>query len=223
VPHEAWGLRKARPHPDGRIVAAGTTIHAANDRLFAVARFLAAGPQVDSFTASPNPATTGSGVTLTASNAGALHPGSTVVQGAFSVDSNGDGVPDAGDALLGYGSQSDTGTWTCTCATAGWASGMYTFPQAEDNYAAFSDPLALPLVLQQQAVSPFRGATAGKTSLQRATSSRFRLRGPIDGQPARQGRRWPAAGRRNPGFAGRQVVYSAAGLCCCGTNRHVYG
>jgi hypothetical protein len=43
-------------------------------------------------------------VTLTASNVAPLNPGSTVAQVAVYVDSNGDGVLDAGGALLGYGS-----------------------------------------------------------------------------------------------------------------------
>jgi hypothetical protein len=69
-------------------------------------------------------------------------------QVAFYVDSNGDGVLDAGDTLLGYGTQSSSGTWTFTFSTTGWASGSYTlFAQAEDSYGALSDPVALTLQL----------------------------------------------------------------------------
>jgi uncharacterized delta-60 repeat protein len=136
--------------PDGRIIVGGASGYPASaTTAFTLARFLATGPQIGSFTASPNPATTGSSVTLTASNVVALNPGSTVSQVAFYVDSNGDGVLDAGDALVGCGSQSSTGTWTLTFATAGWATGSYQlFAQAEDSYGAFSDPLALTLALQ---------------------------------------------------------------------------
>jgi hypothetical protein len=74
----------------------------------------------------------------------------TVTQVAFCVDSNGNGVPDAGDTLLGYGSQSSTGTWTFMFLTAGWATGSYTlFAQAEGSYGAFSDPFTLDLAPQQ--------------------------------------------------------------------------
>ena len=67
---------------------------------------------------------------------------------AFYVDSNKDGVLDAGDALLGYGALSG-GKWTLTFSTAGWASGSYKlFTQARDNYGLFSDPVALTLTVQ---------------------------------------------------------------------------
>jgi uncharacterized delta-60 repeat protein len=135
--------------PDGRIVLAGTQdFHSTGNYHFALARFLATGPQIGSLTADPNPATAGSSVTLTATNVVPLNPGSTVTQVAFYVDSNGDGVLDAGDALLGYGTQSSTGTWAFPCATAGWASGTHTlFAQAQDSYGVLSDPLALTLQL----------------------------------------------------------------------------
>jgi hypothetical protein len=116
---------------------------------FALARFLAAGPHVGSFTTSPNPVTAGSNLTLTASNITDANPGATSTQGAFYLDTDGNGVLDSGDTLLGYGSQSSTGTWTFTFSTAGWATGSYTlFAQAQDSYGAFSDPLALALILQ---------------------------------------------------------------------------
>jgi uncharacterized delta-60 repeat protein len=134
--------------PDGRIVVAGTSTTSANIGIFALARFLPAAPQIGSVTANPSSVTAGSSVTLTAANVAALNPGSTVTQVAFYVDSNGDGVLDAGDALLGYGSQSSTGTWTFTFSTTGWVSGAFIlFAQAEDSYGVFSDPLTLTLAV----------------------------------------------------------------------------
>jgi uncharacterized delta-60 repeat protein len=134
--------------PDGRIIVAGSAGPSGTNS-FALARFLAAGPQVGSFAANPNPLAAGSILTLTASGVAPLNPGSTVTQVAFYQDINGDGVLDAGDALLGYGSQGGTGTWTFTFSTAGWAPGAYTlFAQAEDSYGAFSDPVALALAVR---------------------------------------------------------------------------
>jgi hypothetical protein len=73
----------------------------------------------------------------------AVNPGSTVTQVAFYVDSNGDGLLEPTDTLLGYAVQASPGTWTFTF-TVGPAPGTYTlFAQAEDNYGVFSDPLAL--------------------------------------------------------------------------------
>jgi uncharacterized delta-60 repeat protein len=133
--------------PDGRIVLAGTTLvvgHSAG--IFALARFLATGPVIGSFTDSPN---TGAGtVTLIAANVTPLNRGSTVTQVAFYLDSNGDGVLDAGDALLGDGSPSGANTWTLPLSTASLASGTYKlFAQATDSYGASSDPVPLTLVV----------------------------------------------------------------------------
>jgi uncharacterized delta-60 repeat protein len=139
------GFVRAALEPDGRIVVAGS----AGSNSFALARFLAAGPQIGSFTASPNPVTAGASVTLTAANVVALNPGSTVTQVAFYVDSNGDGILEPGtDTLLGYGVQTSPGVWTLTFSTSGLSSGTDTlFAQAEDNYGPFSDPLALTLAV----------------------------------------------------------------------------
>ena len=46
------------------------------------------GPQIGSFTASPNPVTAGNSVTLTGSNITDANPSSTIKQVAFCVDSN---------------------------------------------------------------------------------------------------------------------------------------
>jgi uncharacterized delta-60 repeat protein len=133
--------------PDGRIVVAGSEETTAGHYSFVLARFLAAGPQIGSFTASPNPVTAGSSVTLTAANVVAFNPNSTVTQVAFYLDSNGDGILEPGtDTLLGYATQTGPGTWTLTVTTAGLAPGTYTFfAVAEDTYGVFSDPLALTL------------------------------------------------------------------------------
>src|SRR5262249_19033384 len=88
--------------PDGRIVVVGTANSPVTGRDFALARFLAAGPQIGSFTASPNPTSAGSDLTLTASNITDANPGATITQVAFYVDSNRDGILEAGtDTLLG--------------------------------------------------------------------------------------------------------------------------
>jgi uncharacterized delta-60 repeat protein len=125
--------------PDGRIVLAGST-NVSGQVAFALARFLATGPHIDSFT---DPVITGSSVTLTASVA-ALNPGSTVTQVAFYYfDSSGNKV------TLGTvtGTQTSPGVWSFTL-TVNLAPGSYTlFAQAEDSYGAFSDPLALGLTL----------------------------------------------------------------------------
>jgi uncharacterized delta-60 repeat protein len=130
--------------PDGRVIVAGTTL-AADNRNFAVARFLAAGPQVGSFTAGPNPVTAGDPLTLTAGGVVALNPGGTVTRVAIYIDANGDGVPDLGtDLLLGDATQASPGTWTLTLSMAGLPPGTYTFFAAPgDSYGAFGDPVAL--------------------------------------------------------------------------------
>lgn len=103
-------------------------------------------PTISSFTASPNPVTAGSPVTLTAAGVQAFGPGSTITQVAFYLDSNGDGKLDPStDTLLGYGSQTSTGTWTFTF-TVNLTPGSYKlFAQAKDSYGVLSDPLALDL------------------------------------------------------------------------------
>jgi uncharacterized delta-60 repeat protein len=126
--------------PDGRIVVAG----GAGSNSFALARFLAAGPQIGSFTASPNPVFAGTSLTLTASNITDEIPRATITQVAFYVQSNGVST------LLGYGTPSSTGVWTLSSTnTFGLSAGTYTlFAQAEDSYGVFGDPVALPLSVQ---------------------------------------------------------------------------
>jgi uncharacterized delta-60 repeat protein len=130
--------------PDGRLIVFGSSGNGGISS-FALARFLATGPQVGSFTASPNSPPAGSSVTLTAGNVVDPNPDGTVTRVAFYVDSSGGGSLEPGtDTLLGYATLSSPGTWTLTLSTAGWAPGTYTlFSQAEDGYGALSDPLAL--------------------------------------------------------------------------------
>jgi uncharacterized delta-60 repeat protein len=140
---DSWGLAVAI-QTDGRIVVAGRT-STSTGWDFMVARYQSA-PQIGSFTASPNPVTAGSNVTLTASNV--ISGGGTVTQVAFYADTNGDGILGTGDILLGYGAQSN-GVWTFSFSTAGWSGGSYTlFTQAENSYGTFGDPLALTLTVQ---------------------------------------------------------------------------
>jgi hypothetical protein len=122
---------------DGRIVLGGT----------ALARYLAAGPQIGSFTANLNAVASGSNTTLSATNIQDANPNATITQVAFYVDSNGNGVLDPADALLGYGTNAN-GTWTYSFSTAGWAPGSYTlFARATDSLGVIGDPVALNLQL----------------------------------------------------------------------------
>jgi uncharacterized delta-60 repeat protein len=124
--------------PDGRIVVAGKNSYGGGLELV---RFLAAGPQIGSFTASPNPATAGGNLTLTASNITDANPGATITQVTFYAVINGT------NTLLGYGTQSG-GAWTFRFSTAGWAAGAYTLSAvAEDGYGVFGDSCALTLTL----------------------------------------------------------------------------
>jgi uncharacterized delta-60 repeat protein len=123
---------------DGKIVVAGGT-NSGSGYDFAVARYLPSAPQVGSFTASPNPVLSGSGVTLTASNITDGNVGSSVTQVAFSLNGT----------LLGYGTQTSPGVWTFTFSTAGLASGSYTLTtQAQDSDGVLGDPAVLTLTVQ---------------------------------------------------------------------------
>jgi uncharacterized delta-60 repeat protein len=102
--------------------------------------------QIGSFTASPNPVTAASSVTLTASNLTDTNPGATITQVALSyIDNSGN------QHLLGYAAQTSPGVWTLSFSpsTFSLTSGTYTLlAQAEDSYGVFSDPFALPLPVQ---------------------------------------------------------------------------
>src|SRR5262249_50320458 len=78
---------------DGKIVVAASgigTVQTGGD--FGVVRFLGdpVPPQIGSFTASPNPVTAGSNVTLTAANIVDFNAGGSITQVAFYQDSNND-------------------------------------------------------------------------------------------------------------------------------------
>jgi len=134
--------------PDDRMVVAGMATPS-NVGGFELARFLAAGPQIGSFTANPNPVTTGSDLTLTASGITDANPNNTITQVALYVHSNNDGILEAGtDTLLGYATQTSPGVWTFTF-TVNLSAGTYTlFAQAEDSYGVFGDPVLLALTVQ---------------------------------------------------------------------------
>jgi uncharacterized delta-60 repeat protein len=125
--------------PDGRIVVVGTAPFGTS---IALARFLAAGPQIGSFTASPNPVAVGSTLTLTVlnSNITDANPNSTTTQVEFYYyDAGGNKVS------LGTVTQSSGGAWSLTF-TVTLPPGTYTlFAQAEDNYGVFGDAVALTL------------------------------------------------------------------------------
>jgi hypothetical protein len=110
-------------------------------------------PVIGSFTVNPNPVTAGSSVTLTEPNTLDAAPGSTITQVAFYLDSNNDGALQPGtDRLLGMAMQTSPGVWTLTNSNAfGLTAGTYTlFARAEDNYGAFSYPVALTLTVNAE-------------------------------------------------------------------------
>ncbi len=130
--------------PDGRLLVAGGAKPIANSNITDVGlvRFLPSAPQVGSFLANPNPVTSGSSTTLTASNITDGNPGASVTQVAFYVQLNGT------TTLLGYGTQTSPGVWTFTY-TVSLAPGSYTLlAQAQDSDGVFGDPLALTLTVQ---------------------------------------------------------------------------
>lgn len=137
--------------PDGKIVVAGSTDVNGTTELM-LARFGPSQPQINSFTANPDPVTSGGSVTLTASNITPADPSSTITQVAFYLDSNNDGTLEpATDTLLGYATQTSPGVWTLTFSTSamGLTAGTYTlFAQAEDSDGVFGDPDAIRLTVE---------------------------------------------------------------------------
>jgi hypothetical protein len=99
--------------------------------------------QIGSFTASPNPITAGSSLTLTASLISSATPGATITQVTFYYfDSSG------AKHVLGNGTQTSTGVWTLT-VPATLAPGTYTlYAQAEDSTGLFGSAAALTLTVQ---------------------------------------------------------------------------
>lgn len=100
----------------------------------------AASPRIGSFTADPDPVTSGSILTLTASNITDGTPNGTITQVTFYArDGSGNLV------TLGAGIQDGSGAWSLSI-TVSLSSGSYTlYAQAKDDGGAFSDPLALTL------------------------------------------------------------------------------
>jgi uncharacterized delta-60 repeat protein len=128
---------------DGKIVT--TSVNNGN---FGLARYLPSEPQIASFTASPNPVTAGSSLTLTASNITDTNPNVAITQVAFYLDRDANGILDSADTLLGYATQTSPGIWTFSF-TVNLAPGTYTlFAQAEDSYGVFGDPFAITLTDQ---------------------------------------------------------------------------
>jgi uncharacterized delta-60 repeat protein len=127
--------------PDGRIVVVGSP-HLGYWRVD-VARFLATGPQIGSFTADASPVTAGSTATLIVSNITDGNPNGTVTQVAFYYFDSG-GVKQ----LLGYGDQTSPGVWSFTF-TVNLPPGSYTlFAQGVDTFGALGDPVSLVLTVQ---------------------------------------------------------------------------
>jgi probable HAF family extracellular repeat protein len=103
---------------------------------------LASAAQIGSFTASSDPVTSGSKLTLTASNITDATPGATITQVAFYYF-DGSGTKH----VLGYGTPSGTGAWTLTF-TVNLGPGIYTLDaQAQDSSGSLSDPLTLTLTV----------------------------------------------------------------------------
>ena len=126
--------------PDGRVVVTGWST-SVNGHVI-LARFLATGPRIGSFTADPSPATAGSPVALTA-NITDGNPNGTVTQVAFYYFDSG-GVKQ----LLGYGDQTSPGVWKFTF-TVNLPPGSYAlFAQGVDTFGALGDPVSLVLTVQ---------------------------------------------------------------------------
>jgi uncharacterized delta-60 repeat protein len=123
--------------PDGRIVVAGDSAGST----FALSRFLAAGPEIGTFSANSDSVAAGGSLTLTASGITDANPGATVTQVAFYVSINGS------NTQLGNVTQTSPGVWTSSF-TVNLAPGTYTvYAQAEDSYGVFGDPVALTLTV----------------------------------------------------------------------------
>jgi uncharacterized delta-60 repeat protein len=126
----------------GKIVAVVDEYNGTNNT-FALARYLPSEPQIGSFNANPNPVTSGSTLTLTASNITDGNAGATITQVSFYYfDGSGNKV------TLGTGTQTSPGVWTLNF-TVNLTAGTYTiYAQAEDSYGVFGDPMALALIVQ---------------------------------------------------------------------------
>jgi uncharacterized delta-60 repeat protein len=136
---------------NGEIVAAGSAPSTKNGPgSFVLARYWGDPvPVIGSFTASTNPVTSGTNLTLTVSNISDANPTSTITQVAFYVDSStGNGKLDTNDTLLGYATQSSPSVWTFTF-TVNLTPSTYTlFAQAENSLGVLSYADALTLTVQ---------------------------------------------------------------------------
>jgi uncharacterized delta-60 repeat protein len=141
---EAYGVAI---QSDGRIVAAGKMqlVAGSSNFDFMVARYLP-GPEIGTFTSSASTVTSGSGLTLSASNLSDGDPSgsgyATITQLAFyAIDSSGNRL------LLGYAMQ-QSGVWTFNY-TVSVASGSYKlFAEATDSDGIVGDSAFLSLTVQ---------------------------------------------------------------------------
>jgi hypothetical protein len=128
--------------PDGRLVMAGIVRPSGTTYPTAIAlvRFLQSAPQIGSLTASPNPVTSGAGVTLTASGIADDNPSATVANVEFDYFD-----PSGNKVALGTGTQITPGVWALSFNLL-LPPGTYTlYARASDNYGAIGDPTALSL------------------------------------------------------------------------------
>jgi uncharacterized protein YkwD len=99
-----------------------------------------AAPIVSSVAATPSTVTRPGAWTLTAQ--GVSDPNGQVSRVQFYRDTNGNGVWDPSDEVLGT-DQSSSGGWTWSGTAAGWAVGQHkVFARAQDNQNAWSQPVA---------------------------------------------------------------------------------
>jgi hypothetical protein len=137
--------------PDGKIVLAGnvtTNSPPFNDIYTTLARFVPSNTQIGWPTARPDPVSAGTNVTLTVSNiSDNAYTSTTVTQVSFYQDTNGNGILDSTDLLLGTGTlNSSTGVWSFTFSTTG-LHGTYTlFAQAYDS-SVFYAPVSIPVTV----------------------------------------------------------------------------
>src|SRR5207248_10626524 len=103
-------------------------------------------PRVVNVTVNPNPVTSGANTTLTATDVLEPNAGGSIVQVAFYLDSNRDGVWQPGsDRVLGNGTANGS-AWQLTFSTSGLSTGTYTvFARAKDSNGVFSDLFAVQL------------------------------------------------------------------------------
>jgi uncharacterized delta-60 repeat protein len=131
--------------PDGRLLLVGQEqpTSSSSPSYLLLTRLLQSEPEIGSFTGPPNPVTSGSSTTLTASNITDGNPTSTITQVTFYYfDVTGNKV------VLGYGTSDGAGDWILNF-TVNLASGTYTlYAQAQDNYGVVGDPAALTLTVQ---------------------------------------------------------------------------